>query len=87
MIWATLAAYDISKDPKYAKQAADITGWYLNRNPAGAVMYDASTGRCFDGIGSSSDVNKNSGAESTIEALWAFQKIERYPEVLTLLGK
>jgi hypothetical protein len=87
MIWATLAAYDISKDPKYAKQAADITGWYLNRNPAGAVMYDAGTGRCFDGIGSSSDVNKNSGAESTIEALWAFQKIERYPEVLTLLGK
>jgi hypothetical protein len=87
MIWATLADYEIINYPKYAKQAADITGWYLNINPAGAVMYDASTGRCFDGIGSSSDVNKNSGAESTIEALWAFQKIERYPEVLTLLGK
>lgn len=87
MIWATLAAYDISKDPKYLKQAAEIAGWYLNKNRAGAIMYDANTGRCFDGIGSSSDVNKNSGAESTIEALWAFQKIERYPEVVSLLGK
>jgi hypothetical protein len=50
-------------------------------------MYDASTGRCFDGIGSSSDVNKNSGAESTIEALWAFQKIERYPEAADFARK
>ena len=87
MIWATLEAYDIAKDQKYAKQAATLTSWYLNQNPAGATMYDPQTGRCFDGIGSSTDVNRNSGAESTIEALWAFQKVEKYQEVLTLLGK
>jgi hypothetical protein len=87
MIWATLEAYEISKDAKYLKQAADLAGWYLGKNPANATMYNAQTGRCFDGIGSSTDVNKNSGAESTIEALWAFQKIEKYPELLTLLGK
>jgi hypothetical protein len=87
MIWATLEAYDIAKDQKYAKQAATLTSWYLKDNPAKASMYNPENGRCYDGIGSASDVNKNSGAESTIEALWAFQKIEEYPEIVTILGK
>jgi hypothetical protein len=32
-------------------------------------------------------VNKNSGAESTIEALWAFQLAEKYPDVLAEVKK
>jgi hypothetical protein len=87
MIWATLAAYDMTQNQKYVDQAAMIAGWYLKQNPAGTPMYDVLTGRCFDGIGSATDVNRNAGAESTIEALWAFQKIEKYPDVLRLLGK
>jgi multiple sugar transport system substrate-binding protein len=40
-------------------------------------MYDAATGRTFDGIDGPSpdDVNRNSGAESTIEALLALQQV------------
>ena len=36
-------------------------------------MYDPATGRCYDGINSPVDINRNSGAESTIEALLALQ--------------
>jgi hypothetical protein len=42
-------------------------------------MYDPTNGRCFDGIKDSATVNKNSGAESTIEALHAILEIEPYP--------
>ena len=42
-------------------------------------MYDPETGRCFDGILSETEINKNSGAESTIEALYAILEIEANP--------
>ncbi len=41
-------------------------------------MYSLSTGRCYDGIISSGNVNRNAGAESTIEALLTLQKVENY---------
>ncbi len=87
MIWATLELYDQTKDAKYATQATQLAGWFLGSNAASTRMYDPATGRCFDGISSTSQVNKNSGAESTIEALWAFQRIEQYPAVMTQLEK
>ena len=85
MIWAALEAYDQTKNTKYADMAAQFTGWFLGKNPAGVVMYDRTTGRGYDGIGTSAVVNRNSGAESTIESLWAFQRLEQYPEVLNKL--
>jgi len=87
MIWATLEAYAINKDPKYASQTATLSSWFLGKNPAQIMIYNSQTGRCYDGIDSPGSVNKNSGAESTIEALWAFQLVEKYPEVVKLLGK
>jgi len=85
MIWATLEAYDQTKDAKYADMAVQFAGWFLGKNPANAVMYDRATGRGYDGIGPNAVVNRNSGAESTIESLWAFQRLEQYPEVLKRL--
>ncbi len=82
MIWATLEAYDQTKDAKYADMAVQFAGWFLGKNPANAVMYDRATGRGYDGIGPNAVVNRNSGAESTIESLWAFQRLEQYPDVL-----
>jgi hypothetical protein len=87
MIWATIELYKINNEPKYLTQAAQILTWYLGNNPAKLKMYDKSTGVCFDGISSSTNVNKNSGAESTIEALWAFQLAEKYPDVLVEVKK
>jgi hypothetical protein len=45
---------------------------------AGAAIYDPATGRCFDGIRDSTTINKNSGAESTIEALGTLLEVEHY---------
>ena len=83
MIWAALEAYDQTKDAKYADMAVQFAGWFLGRNPANTVMYDRTTGRGYDGIGTNAVVNRNAGAESTVESLWAFQRLEQYPDVLS----
>jgi hypothetical protein len=40
-------------------------------------MYDPATGICFDGIISKQEINKNSGAESTIESLMILLEIKK----------
>ncbi|HSN47152.1 MAG TPA: hypothetical protein VLR29_00180, partial [Flavobacterium sp.] len=87
MIWATIELYKINNDAKYLTQATHLLAWYAGNNPAKQKMYDKSTGVCFDGITSSTNANKNSGAESTIEALWAFQLAEKFPDVLVEVKK
>lgn len=87
MVWAALEAYDQTKEAKYATLASQLTNWFLGKNVANVVMYDRTSGRGYDGIGANGQVNRNSGAESTIESLWAFQRIEQYPDVVKLLDK
>ena len=55
--------------------------WYFGNNAAGAVMYDAATGRTFDGISGDGVVNRNSGAESTIHGLLSMLALEDAPDV------
>ena len=42
-------------------------------------MYDSTNGRCFDGIRDSATLNRNSGAESTIEALATMVEVDQLP--------
>ena len=81
MIYATLEAYEVTGNVKYLKMAEKIASWFTGSNPAGAVMYDRATGRCYDGIIDEENINLNSGAESTIEALLSMQALSRYPEI------
>ena len=67
----TLAA--ITGEPEYAARADELFAWFQGRNAAHTQMYDPQTGRCFDGISGNTEVNLNSGAESTIECLLAIQ--------------
>jgi len=53
--------------------------WLTGNNAAGIAIYDSATGRCFDGINDSTSVNKNSGAESTIECLYTLIEISNNP--------
>ncbi len=87
LVFAAIEAYKITGQEKYADMAGHLAAWFLGANDAVINMYDASTGRCFDGINSSSSVNKNSGAESTIEALLTIQKVEKYFAVKTAMNK
>ncbi len=78
MVWASLKAYEITKDEKYLSLAKDLAAWFSGANPANTPMYDPQTGRGYDGISSPDQINKNSGAESTIESLLSLQALEKY---------
>lgn len=82
MIFSSLKAFEITQDTSYVNLAVQLGSWLFGDNQAGQRMYDVLTGRTFDGIISTTEVNKNSGAESTIEALLSLQYMEQFPEVL-----
>ena len=76
-----LALAEATNEPRYAVFAGLVAGWFLDVNPARLNMYDEKTGRTFDGIDGPAPlrVNRNSGAESTIEALLALQRVTSNP--------
>jgi len=78
--------YEATDDPRYLKMAGLAASWLFGNNVLHQPMYDSSTGRCFDGIRDSATVNRNSGAESTIEALQTLVEVERYPLAKQYLG-
>ena len=69
-----------TREIKYAKMAGLAASWFTGNNQANVPMYDPPTGRCFDGLGGDGQLNYNSGAESTIEALYAILEVERHAE-------
>lgn len=71
---------DATGEERYARMAGLAASWLTGNNVAHTPMYDPHTGRGFDGINSPSDVNHNSGAESTIEALFTLLEVEQNPE-------
>ncbi len=77
MVYALLEAYKITSDTSYAIQAGKIAKWFTGKNPAGEVMYNPHTGIIYDGIENENLINKNSGAESTIEGLLTLLKISQ----------
>lgn len=87
MVFAAVEAYKITGQDKYADLAGHLCAWFLGANETGKNMYSVTTGRCYDAISSAGTINVNSGAESTIEALFSLQRVESYPAVLTALNK
>jgi len=69
IIYANVEAYKQTGQLKYKANAQKWLTWFNGKNIALTKMYNSSNGRCFDGILSETKINKNSGAESTIEAL------------------
>jgi len=82
-----LALAEATGERRYAVFAGLAASWLLGANPAGVSVYDQKTGRTFDGIDgpSSGKVNRNSGAESTIEALLALQRVASNPDAAEYL--
>jgi len=87
MVTAAIEAYRLTNQEKYADMAGHLAAWFSGANDANKIMYSVITGRCFDGIESSSNVNLNSGAESTIEALLAMESVESYSAVKSAFDK
>jgi hypothetical protein len=77
--------FEATGDREYLLMAGLAASWLTGNNPARRTMYDPSTGRCYDGIRDSVTLNLNSGAESTIEALYTILEVERYPAAAACL--
>jgi len=76
MVFACMKAYEITGEEKYKIRAGQLASWFAGQNPAHTSMYDPKTGIGFDGLSGSDKINRNSGAESTIEALLTMQVME-----------
>ena len=71
LVLAYTSLYQATGEQRYAQYAGLAGSWYFGNNMAGVPMYDPATGRVLDGIDGpvSWRINRNSGAESTIEGL------------------
>ncbi|MET9268608.1 hypothetical protein [Kribbella sp. NPDC003557] len=66
--------------------AAFVAAWYFGANRAGEPMYDATTGRTYDGVSGDGVINRNSGAESTIHGQLSMLALDAHPDVARLSG-
>lgn len=74
-VQALLTAFRITKNKEYYEKAIISFNWFLGHNHLNQMIYDESTGGCFDGLGKHS-LNFNQGAESTISYLIARLSLE-----------
>ena len=83
-----LALAEATGEARYDALAGLTAAWFLGANRPGIAMYDPATGRTFDGLRGPTpeEVNRNSGAESTIEALLALGAVGARPEAAAYLG-
>lgn len=79
MVSGLIQLYITTGDERYAKLAGLTASWLRGNNPAHHAMYDPKTGRVYDGIDNENKINKNSGAESTIEGLMTLMEISNNP--------
>jgi hypothetical protein len=71
--------YEATGKKDYLVMAGLAGSWLFGNNVLHTPIYDPASGRCYDGIRDSVTINLNSGAESTIEALYTLVEIEQYP--------
>ncbi len=75
MVEAALAAFDATREMKYRTVAHTAFEWFLGRNSQNVVVYDPTTGACYDAI-TPEGLNLNQGAEATISYLLARLEME-----------
>lgn len=80
-VQSLIATADASGRNAGRRLAGIFAAWYFGANPAGEAMYDPATGRTFDGISPEGDINRNSGAESTIHGLLSMLALDANPKV------
>ncbi len=76
MIEAAAYAYRLTGDRSYESMARQALGWFFGMNTKDAVVYDAESGGCYDGVGERG-INQNQGAESTIAFLLGAEEFLR----------
>ena len=64
------AMFHITNSKYYKELSYKAFNWFLGNNVLGQIVYDRTTGGCYDGVGKKY-INLNQGAESTISYLLA----------------
>ncbi|MCZ6518829.1 MAG: glycosyltransferase [Actinobacteria bacterium] len=75
MAEACSLAWSLTGDDWWKERVQSAAHWFVGDNDLGAVLYDAKTGGCRDGL-TRTGPNENQGAESTLAALAALQQLE-----------
>lgn len=75
---------DAADRPALDHLAGITASWYFGANRAGEPMYDPATGVTYDGLSAEGDINRNSGAESTIHGLLSMLALDARPDVAAL---
>lgn len=70
IIYTLKTCYAITKDEYYSELMYKAFYWFLGVNTLNQVVYDRTTGGCYDGVGKKT-INLNQGAGSTIAYLIA----------------
>lgn len=70
LIYALRTTYQVTRDENYLDLMYRAFNWFLGDNTLNQVVYDQTTGGCYDGVERRS-INLNQGAESTISYLLA----------------
>jgi glycosyltransferase involved in cell wall biosynthesis len=74
LIDACFQAFEITNDKEWISRIGLLFSWFLGNNDRQELMYDYYTGGCHDGL-TSSGINSNQGAESTISWLLALHRM------------
>jgi len=80
-----LELYRATADEKYAVMAGLAAASLTGANSGGEPLYDPQSGRVYDGI-DATGINRNSGAESTIEGLYTLAAVQKVPAAVRWLG-
>lgn len=75
MVLALKTMFAVTKDARYKKLMYKTFNWFLGDNYLGQIMYDETTGGCYDGL-EENQVNLNQGAESSLSYLHARLMVE-----------
>lgn len=69
---ACARAWTATGDVRWKQRVVTAALWFMGANDGEAILYDATTGGCGDGL-MTDGINQNRGAESTLAALAALQ--------------
>jgi len=75
MVETSLTAFHVTNEEKYQKVAYIAFEWFLGKNTQNVMVYDPTTGGCYDGV-NPQGLNLNQGAEATISYLLARLELE-----------
>ncbi len=83
LIDACYQAYLVTDDKEWINRLSISFSWFLGNNERQELMCDFATGGCYDGL-TSSMINQNQGAESTLSWLLSLLRMTRMSQELQI---